>query len=287
MNKLRALAVLLVLAALLSLPCRRQMGIMGIELSVSFSDRVLTDDLFTRITCRVKTSPSFAPMAEDNQIVLRLFDHGRLLLRDAFAPFVPTSKWEPEREYVFTRTIYIPPFIDEFDPAFRGSETVELNIGLGPPSGAADRPRLVVHTRTLRLVPASDAPVIVFLDGWYPPEPVPGEVPVWRRWTGREARVAIDNPGRDALLVVRGTVDAAAPADQKITIAIDGRTLEEFGPGRGDFERRYAVGKDWLGAGKDFILTVSVDRTFVPAKTVPGSTDGRELGVGISLVYFK
>jgi len=101
--------------------------------------------------------------------------------------------------------------------------------------------------------------------------------------TGREARVAIDNPGRDALLVVRGTVDAAAPADQRITIAIDGRVLEEFGPGPGDFERRYAVGKDMLGAGKDFLLSISVDRTFVPA----GAADGRDRGVMISLVYFK
>jgi len=287
MNKLRALAVLLVLSALLSLPCRKQMGVRGIELSVGFSDRVLTDDLFTQVTCRVKTSPSFAPIAEDNQIVLRLFDHGRLLVRDAFEPPIPTSKWEPDREYAFTRTIYIPPFIDEFDPAFRGVETVALDVGLGPPTGGADRPPLVVHTRTLRLVPAADAPVMVFLDGWSPRETLPGDQIGWRRWTGREARVAIDNPGRDALLVIRGSVDAAAPADQKITIAIDGRVLEEFEPGRRDFERRYAVGKDRLGARKDFVLTVSVDKTFLPAKAVPGSADGRELGVRISLIYFR
>lgn len=287
MNKLRALAILLVLAAFLSLPCRKQMGVRGIELSVVFSHRVLTDNLFTQITCRFKTSPSFAPIAEDNEVVFRLLAHGRVLVRDGFEPPVPTSKWEPDREYVFARTIYIPPFIDEFDPAFRGAETVELSVGLGSRSGAGEEPLLVVHTRTLKLVPPADSPVIVFLDGWYPSEPAPGDAAGWRRWTGREARVAIDNPGRDALLVVRGSIDPAAPADQKVTIGIDGRVLEGFVPGRGDFERRYAVGKDWLGARKDFVLTISVDRTFVPAKTVPGAADERELGVRISLIYFR
>ena len=95
--------------------------------------------------------------------------------------------------------------------------------------------------------------------------------------------MAIDNPGRDALLVVRGAVDAAAPAGQRVAIAIDGRVLEEFGPGRGDFERRFAVAKDWLRWRKYFLLTISVDRTFVP----PGAPDGRERGVAITLVYFK
>jgi len=291
MNKLRALAVLLILAALLSLPCRKQVGVRGIELAVGFSTRVLTDDLFTRITCRVRTTPSFAPIAEDNRIVLRIIDRGKLILRDAFEPSVPTSKWEPNREYAFMRTVYIPPFIDEFDPSFRGAESVELNVALGPPSGptggpptgAADGQLLVLHTRKLRLATASDAPVKVFLDGWSPPEPAPGEAGGSRRWTGRQARVAIDNPGRAALLVLRGTVDAAAPAGQKVTVALDGRILEEFVPGPGDFERRYDVGKEMLGAGPDFILSISVDRTFVPA----GTGEGRERGVGISLVYFR
>ncbi len=291
MNKLRALAVLVVLAALLSLPCRKQVGVRGIELAVGFSTRVLTDDLFTRIACRVRTTPDFAPIAEDNRIVIRLFARGRLILRDAFEPSVPTSKWEPNREYAFVRTVYIPPFIDEFDPSFRGTEKVELNVALGPPSsptgvtpsGEADGPLLVLQSRTLRLGPASDAPVIVFLDGWSSPEPTPGEAGGWRRWTGRLARVAIDNPGREALLVVRGTVDPLAPAGQRVTIAVDGRVLEEFAPRPGDFEKRYDVGKEMLGTGRDFILSISVDRTFIPA----GAAAGRERGVAISLVYFK
>jgi hypothetical protein len=286
MTKLRALAVLLVLAALVSLPCRKQVSVRGIELSVTFSNRVLSDNLFTEATFRFRTTPLFAPIAEDNDIVSEFARRGKILLEDRFEPPVPTSKWEPDKEYTFTRRIYIPPFIDEFAPEFRGAETLDLSVGLASPPGGG-RSRLVVYLRKLRVVPVSESPVIVSLDGWYGFEADPADPAKTWRWTSREARAAIDNPGRDALLVLRGFADPAAPAGQKITISVDGRVLDEFVPGPGEFERRSTVPKDWLGSRKDFVLTIGVDRTFVPAKVVAGSGDNRELGVRISLVYFR
>lgn len=287
MTKLRALAVLLVLAVVLSWPCRKQVSVRGIELAVTFSNRLLTDNLFTDITYRFRTTSSFAPPAEDNDVVSHFRHRGKILFQDEFEPPVPTSKWEPNREYVFTRRIYIPPFIDEFDPAFKGTDTLDLNVGLAPPEGGAGASRLVVYDRKLRVTPLSESPVIVYLSGWYAPETDPGYPARPWRWTAKEARSAIDNPGRDAQLVIRGSVDAAAPSGQKVTVGIDGRILGEFVPGPGEFERRYAVHKDWLGDRKDFVLVIAVDRTFVPAKVTPGSGDGRELGVRISLVYFR
>lgn len=287
MTKLRALAVLLILAAILSWPCRRQMGVKGIELSVTFSNRVLTDNLFTEVTYRFRTTGSFAPLADDNRVVSRFTRRGKLLFLDEYNPPVPTSKWAPGKEYAFTRRIYIPDFIDEFNPAFHGAETLALEVGLNSPPAEPGRAGVVLFKRSLRFVPSAGAPVIVHLSGWYPPEPGPGGgTQVWR-WTSREARCAIDNPGRDGLLVIRGAVDAAAPPGQKITIGIDARGLDEFSPGPGEFERSYRIGKDLLGARRDFILTIAVDRTFVPAKVTPGSGDTRELGVRISLLYFR
>jgi hypothetical protein len=287
MTKQRALAVLSVLATFLSWPCREQIGVRGIELSVTFSSRVLTDNLFTDITYRFRTGGSFAPLAEDNAVVSKFLRRGRLLFQDEFRPPVPTSKWEPGKEYVFTRRVYIPRFIDEFNPAFRGAETLEMNVGLASLAGGEGRPRLIVHNRNLKVLPSPESPLIVFLEGWYDLETAAADPTRSWRWTAKEARVVIDNPHRDAVLVVRGSVDSAAPPGQKITIGIEGRVLESFAPGSGDFERQYAVRKEWLGEGQDFILTVSVDRTFVPAKTTSGSKDERELGVRISLVYFR
>lgn len=288
MNKLRALAVLLVLAAFLSLPCRRQTSVRGIELAVSFSPRTLSENLFTEITYRFTTTPWFAPIAEDGRIAAELVARGRRVFGDEFEPRVPTSKWEADREYTFSRSVYIPPFIDEFSPDFRVAETAVLGVGLVFPSAAGPGARIAVSERKLRFLPASDAPAVVYLSGWYPPETTDPAGPggTWR-WTAGTARAAIDNPGRDALLVIRGEPGGAAPPGQRVTVAIDGRTLEEFAPGAAPFERRYAVSRDLLAGRRDFVLSIAVDRTFVPARLVPGSKDERELGVRISLIYFR
>ena len=287
MTRLRAAAVLLVGVVLLSLPCRKQMSVRGIELSVGFSNRLLTDNLFTEVTYRFKTTPTFAPLTEDNHVVVELRVRGRAVFRDEFEPPIPTSKWGPNREYTFSRRVYIPAFIDVFSPSFRGAETGGLSVSLVFPSGQAPSSRLVVYTRSLRFVQAADMPVIVYLSGWYPPEEDPSDPGVEWRWTAKEARVAIDNPGRDALLVLRGETGSSGQLGRKAVISIDGRVLDEFTPGPGRFEKRYSVGKSRLGAGKDFVLSIAVDRTFVPAKVVPGSRDERELGLRISLIYFK
>jgi len=263
------------------------MSVGGIELSVSFSSRVLTDNLFTEARYRFKTTAAFAPLIEDDRVAMELEVHGRTVLRDEFAPPVPTSKWEPDREYTFTRRVYIPAFIDEFSEDFRGTASAVLRVGLVFPPGAAPRSGLAVQERRLTFVPASDTPVMVYLSGWYPPEGEPSDPGASWRWTGKEARVAIDNPGRDALLVIRGEGGPAEAGSRKAAVSVDGRALEEFMIGPEVFERRYSIGRVWLGARKDFVLAITVDRTFVPAKTVPGSKDGRELGLRISLLYFR
>lgn len=275
------------LAAILSWPCRAQMGVKGIELSVTFSSRVLTDNLFTDVTYRFRTTASFAPLADDNRVVSRFTRRGRLIFLDEYDPPIPTSKWEPGKEYAFTRRIYIPPFIDEFDPAFRGAERLGVEVGLTSPRAGPGQAGILLFKRSLRVIPSAGTPVIVYLGGWYPLESDPGGAGRAWRWTSREAHCAIDNPGRDGLLVIRGAVDPAAPAGQKVTVGMDGRTLDEFAPGPGEFERSYRIGKDQLGARRDFVLSIGVDRTFIPAKVTPGSGDTRELGVRISLLYFR
>jgi hypothetical protein len=287
MSKLRALAVLLVLIALLSLPCPSRPGIRGLGLAVTFSNRALTDNLFTDVTFRFRTTPDFAPFTEDLAVVSRYLYRGRILAQDVYKPPVPTSKWGPDKTYTFTRQGYIPPFINEFDPGFKGSATVVLSIGFGAPSEAPGQVVLPVLDTKLRVFPAAEAAVIVYLSGWYEPETEPGEPARTWRWTAKEARCAIDNPGRDALLVIRGTVDPEAAPGQKITIRAAGRVLDEFTPEGAVFERHYTVRKEWLGERKDFLLVISVDKTFVPARVIAGSSDTRELGVRISLIYFR
>jgi len=287
MTKSRVLAVLVALATLLSWPCRKSHGLPGVEFSVVFPGRVLTDNLFADVTFRFRTKSSFAPPAGNGKIVSRLEFRRRALFVDEWAPPVPTSEWKPASEYTVVRRIYIPAFIDEFDPGFTGAERPVLTTLFVLPADSGPEAGRVLSRRKIKIVPASDSPVIVYLSGWYEPEAPQGSgAPGWR-WTSREARADINNPGRDALLVIRGESGPDAPPGQKVIVSVAGRVLEEFVPGAGAFERSYAVKKEWLGDGRDFELVIGVDKTFVPAKTTAGSSDQRELGVKISLLYFR
>ena len=78
-----------------------------------------------------------------------------------------------------------------------------------------------------------------------------------------------------------------------MTVAIDGREIGRFIPSNGRFEWSREVPEARLEGRDDFILTVSVDKTFVlpsgsqGAGDVPASLAGRELGVGVTLLYFR
>jgi hypothetical protein len=64
-------------------------------------------------------------------------------------------------------------------------------------------------------------------------------------------------------------------------------TLDEFVPAESVFEKSYNILEEMLGDKEEFYLTIEVDKTFVPAKVFPDSTDERELGLQISFIYFR
>ena len=107
------------------------------------------------------------------------------------------------------------------------------------------------------------------------------------RWTGKEARCIIDNTHRDALMVIKGGVNLEALDEQKIIFKINDLVLDEFIPEESYFEKSYNIKKEMLGEDDEFYLTIVTDKTFVPAKIDPNSSDERELGVQISFIYFR
>jgi hypothetical protein len=88
-------------------------------------------------------------------------------------------------------------------------------------------------------------------------------------------------------LVIKGGVNLEAVKDQKITFKINDLTLDEFIPTDNVFDKSYSIKKEMLGDKDEFNLTVEVDKTFVPAKIIPNSKDERELGIQVSLIYFR
>jgi hypothetical protein len=289
MKKRTALALLVVgLPVLASLACQKKAQVKGIDLAVNFSDKTLSDNLVTEIQYDWKTSGDFPKTTQDLTVFVHFWHGSNLLFQDDHTPPVPTSQWAPGQEYKYARRIYIPSFIDEFDPTFKGDETLRLSVGLYNPYDRSGGPqREVMSTKLKVLPPPPDMPEIVYEKGWYDQEIDPNAPLKKWRWVGPEARCIVDNPHRDGLLVIRGGVNKEIIPDQKVIFKINDAVLDEFIPSDISFEKSYTVKKELLGDKDEFILTVAVDKTFIPAKVFPQNNDERELGCQVSFIYFR
>ena len=173
-------------------------------------------------------------------------------------------------------------------PSSRGEETLRLSVGLYSPFDRTGKAKFQIFDEKLKVVPPPpDTPEIVYENGWYDQENSPTSPLKRWRWTAGEARCLIDNPRRDALLVVRGALNTDAVKDQKVILKINDVVLDEFIPPTGEFDKTYKIAKDMLGNENDFRLTIATDKTFVPAKVYPTSKDERELGIQVSFIYFR
>ncbi|MFZ2054500.1 MAG: hypothetical protein WAU81_09910 [Candidatus Aminicenantales bacterium] len=289
MNKRIATAVLVIgLVALTSLSCQKKTQVKGVELTVNFSDKTLTDNSITDIQYDWKTSGDFPPVNKDYTVYVHFWHGDNLLFQDDHVPPVPTAKWEPGQEYKYQRRIYIPSFIDEFDPSFKGEEELRLSVGLyNPYDRTGDSKREVMTSRLKVFPPPPDTPEIIYETGWYDQEVDPNAPLKKWRWTGPEARCIVDNPHRDALLFIRGGVNKDIISDQKVIIKINDLVLDEFIPVEITFEKSYSVKKEMLGDKDEFSLSVGVDKTFIPSKVFPQNKDERELGCQVAFIYFR
>jgi hypothetical protein len=131
---------------------------------------------------------------------------------------------------------------------------------------------------------------VVFRDGWYEAEAgEPGSGLEWQ-WSRKNAMLSFRNPKREAVvfLDVDQPVDVLG-APQQVEIRVGSTVVDSFTlpPGRRDL-RRITVTPAQFGDGDMVDVSLSVDRTFVPA-AVPAmrSTDPRELGVRVFRAYVQ
>jgi hypothetical protein len=278
--------VIFVIAAMLVVSgCQKRARVKGVEFDVAFSEPVLSDNLFTDIQYKWRTTKEFVPLGRDYNVFVHFWHGTNMLFQDDYIPEPPTSKWEKEKEYTIKRRIYIPTFIDEFDPQFKGEETLRLSVGLFNPYDRSGQSQLEVLSKKLKVVPPPlGTPEVIYESGWYDLEVNKEAYLQQWRWTAKEAKCVIDNPKRDALLVIKGGIGIK---DQNISFKLNDLTLDEFVGAADFFEKSYNIKKEMLGDKDEFTLTIGVDKTFVPVKMNPNSKDERELGVMISLVYFR
>lgn len=288
MFKKTALVFLIVVALAGAFSCAKKSQVKGVEVSVIFSEKDLTDNLMTDVQYRWRTTSEFEKLDQDYNVFVHYWHGVNLLIQDDYTPDVPTSKWEANQEYTVKRRIYIPPFIDEFDPRFRGEENLRLSIGLHSPYDVTGKSKLEVLNRNFKVtLPPPDTPEVIYESGWYSQEIDPGSFLRQWRWTEQEARCLIDNPYRDALLVIRGGVNKDAVKDQKVIFKINDLVLDEFIPEESHFEKSYQIKKEMLGEKDEFQLIIATDKAFVPADVIPRSQDTRHLGLQIGFIYFR
>ena len=280
------MAVILIFGVAFSCKVKTQMK--GIDLKIVFSDEELSEYLMTDVEYTWTTSGEFEPMDQGLNVFVHFWHRNNLLVQDDHVPEVPTSSWEPEKEYRYTRRILIPSFIDEFDPAFKGQETLRLTVGFYSPFDRSGESKRDVFEKTFDVRPKpADTPEIVYEDGWSYVERNPeAELKEWR-WTGKSARCLIDNPRRDALLVIQGAVNKDVFDDQRVIFKINDRVLDDFVPEEKYFDKSFDIEKEMLGDADLLTLWIETDKTFVPANIDPQSQDDRELGLVVSLIYFR
>jgi hypothetical protein len=211
-----------------------------------------------------------------------------MLFQEDYSPEIPTSQWEAEKEYTYTKEIYIEEFIDEFDPDFKGEETLKISVGFYSPYDRSGQTKQEILEKKVKVFPPPpDTPEVIYEDGWYDEEKNPDSFLKRWRWTSEEARCLIDNPHRDARLVIKGGVNLDVLDNQKVIFKINDLILDEFFPEESFFEKSYTIKKEMLGESDEFYLTIATDKVFSPAKIVANSTDERTLGIQISFIYFR
>jgi hypothetical protein len=239
---------------------------------------------------RFTVAPGAPPLTGDYIVFVHFLDtDGELMWTDDHEPPTPVRQWKPGSTVEYPRTMFIPKF------PYVGQTRVE--VGLYSPS-SGDRLPLTGQTRGQRSYEVanfemrlqSDNLFVIFRDGWHETE-VGGEGSglEWQ-WSRKDATLSFTNPKRDVEVYLQLDQPVAAfETPQRVEIRAGAETVDSFPLPAGRPElRRIKLSAGQLGTAETVELTVSVDRTFVPA-TVPRlkSNDPRELGVRVFRAFVQ
>lgn len=262
----------------------------GIDLALTLAPATVTDSLFLKLDFDFKTAADFRKLDPGCRIFVHFWrmNSKEMLLQDDHLPVKDTGAWAANDRVHYSRTVFIPQFLNEFDVDFEGYEEIKLSVGLYKP-GSQEKP-IALFEKKLNVQPASiNAPEIVYDEGWNEietdanaPEPFTKS---WR-WTTARSVCVIENPKKECTLLIKGGVNKSVLADQKLTLKLNGALLEEFVPDA-LFTREYTVTPEMMGNAEEFTLEFLCDKVFTPNKISPDSKDNRELGMQLFFLYFR
>jgi hypothetical protein len=242
------------------------------------------------MTYRFAVAADAPAISEDYLVFVHFLDSdGEIMWTDDHEPPTPTRQWKPGATIEYARTMFIPKF------PYVGETTVEL--GLYSPTGG-DRLPLAAPTdgqREYRVASfemrlESDPLVVVFNDGWYETEvAAEGAGREWQ-WSSGDATLSFRNPRRRVRLYLQTDQPARPFAEgQRVEARIGQTVIDTFTLAPGGAEmRRMEISPEQLGGADTIEMTISVDKTFVPA-AMPTlkSTDSRQLGIRVFRAFVE
>jgi hypothetical protein len=291
--KLKNIGIILLLPVLVvfAAVCSKKADTKGIELDVQLSPKTVTDFLEVKMAYNFNLSEKFGGLSDNYRLFVHFWrvKNKEMLLGDDHSPEKKFTEWKKSEKINYSRIIFIPRFLDEFDIDFEGYEEVRLTVGLYDPK--VEDSKIVLFEKVLNIQSASlNAPEIVWDEGWHQSETdvkVKNKEEKSWRWTAKKAVCIIENPKKECLMKIRGGVDKAIYEDQKVILKINDKVIEEFIPETAKFAKEYVVTPEMMGNEDEFRLTIETDKTFVPSALNPEVDDDRELGVQVFFFYFR
>jgi hypothetical protein len=285
-DRLWQLALAVVVLAVLLLPagCRKARTSMDVRPEARQFRGTIPATGPLEVTYIWSVSESFTPVEKDYAVFIHFWgEDDELQWQDDHHPPVPTSRWQPGQTIEYTRIHFLPRDVPQ--------EEVILTMGLYDALGTGDKVRLEGRqTRRLEyeacrfeVIPADQLPEIIYEDGWYNREFVPGKPDgaVWR-WSRQEAFCKLENPRRAAALYL----EAQAPVEligeaQLVTIEIEGEQLTSFEVAETErFLRKFPLPDHILGDQQFLSMTIRAGKAVVPSE-IDGSGDERQLGLKV------
>ncbi len=262
----------------------------GVDLSLTLAPATVTDSLFLKLDFDFKTTAGFKKLDPGYRVFVHFWrmNSKEMLLQDDHLPGKDTGAWAANDHVRYSRTVFIPQFLNEFDVDFEGYEEIKLSVGLYKPD-SQEKP-ITLFEKKLNVQPASiNAPEIVYDEGWNEIETdANAKEPFTKswRWTTARSVCVIENPKKECTLLIKGGVNKNVLPDQKLTLKLNGALLEEFVPDA-LFTREYTVTPEMMGNAEEFTLEFLCDKVFTPNKVYPDNKDNRELGMQLFFLYFR
>ena len=154
-----------------------------------------------------------------------------MLLQDDHLPLKKTTEWVANDSIKYSRLLFIPQFLNEFDVDFEGYEELSLTVGLYNPK--VQEKSIVLFEKKINVQPASiNAPEIVYDEGWNEIETnvnAKDQFDKSWRWTTAKSVCIIENPKKECTLIIKGGVNKTVFQDQKLIFKInDSLSMNSF-----------------------------------------------------------